>query len=154
MTIQFSKGSSLLSKAICWAFQEPVSHVSILIGKNLVFQSNLMGVSIDWLSNFLSTHTVKFEYHIKTPKDIDALIDQFAGRPYDTYGALYLLFRGVLRKYLGVPLPKRNPFHHKGWMDCVELYSVLGLANPGIDDLSVVTPYQLYLRLKEKYPTN
>ena len=154
MKLQFSKGSSPFSLLICWAFQEPVSHFSYLIDGHLVFESNLLGVGLDWNSNFLSTHQIIYELEW-TEKEPDSfytgLITKADGLPYDYIGATWLLYRALLRRFFKIPIPATNPWKQANTFDCVELVSLLGLDIS--QDPSTMSPYALYLRLKSVLPS-
>ena len=146
MKIVFTANGSPLSRAIRGITGEPVSHV-IIVQDDTVFQSNLFGVGMETLAKFTSGGSA-LVYSLDFPDDYPRLIQSMGRLNRSTYDFLALVYVGlalILKHYLKIPLPKRNPWSISGAYMCTEFVT----ATLGAED-TMVTPYQLYLQLKAK----
>ena len=140
MQILFTKSDTLLSKLIRKITREDVSHCA-LYQDGIVIHYNLLGLQLELYSSFVSraqvVHTVDLPGQTVSLDTIVA--NKQAG--YD-YGAL--LYVGL--RYLFPFLPKKNLWQCSGMYLCTEWVSHI------IDreEDSMITPYGLYLKLKEK----
>lgn len=83
-----TKSSNVFSRIILFFTKEPVSHIAVVWG-NLIFQSNLVGVNVNWLNAFLKKNRVVYrirlseEFKIILEKELESIVDQFSGSGYD-----------------------------------------------------------------------
>lgn len=153
MKIVFTTSNKIGSKLIQWILDEPVSHVAVIFpSQNKVFQSTLAGVHSLELSEFLENHEIVYEINVEVQDEkllYDSLIEKYEGHKYDVSAFIYFGYRAFLRKYFKIPFPKHNIFNNKHEEICVEIGAdALNMKNV---DASMITPYGLYLILKEKY---
>jgi hypothetical protein len=154
MKLLWVAGSAPLSKLIMWGLTEPVSHFAISFDDKIIFQSDLLGVHIEWMGTFLKTHTVVFEqdFNLGLEKEeaiFQALCNQYDGSSYD-YGAFaYFIWRAALLKMFKMPLPDRNPWGSKKSFLCDEVIQTLPdeVCPPELKkmDLSIKSPYEVWL---------
>lgn len=160
MKLIWVSGTLPLSKAIMWLLNEPVSHFAILFDEKIVFHSDLLGVKISWYATFLKTHTVVYEIdHTDASLDLQestyqSIISQYDGKNYD-YGAfLYFTWRGMLKKLFNKPIPAKDPWGSKNGFLCTEMVQTLPdsivPAKIKADDLSITSPYQLWLMFQNR----
>ena len=150
MKILFTRGQSLLSKAIRSATKEPVSHCALQFSfgeLDLVIHSNLLGVQMELVETFLRTCEVVYaiensEESLKSK--MLALLEIREHKLYDFGALLFVGMRLWLRAKLKIPLPKANLWQSSGMFMCTEWVSEF--VNGEVD--SMITPYGLYLKLK------
>jgi len=155
MKFLFSKSTLILSKAIRWGLNEPVSHFALQFGP-LVVHSNLLGVQVTTSNEFRKHAEIIYELKHETTKEKHALlfldVCNFVGRPYDWGAFIYFIWRAILWRLFKNPIPKRNPWGDRGAFLCTEIYTIVASHLPGVQapqDLDLVSPYKLYLILKE-----
>jgi len=146
MEIIFTKQGGIISKLIRKITGEPVSHVAFIYMGN-VYHSNHKGATICTLKKFLQDSEIV--HRLKLPKKYDLCFHYRFARledsTYDLPAALYAGWRILLNKYLGVGFPDANKFNFKNAYMCTELaQKVLQ-----IDVDSFITPYALYLKIKD-----
>lgn len=150
--IVFSKNNSCLSKVIRWLSNEPVSHVAIIFDQKIAFHSNLYGTHPNWFCSFLKkneiVYAITLNMTLEQEEEIYLKIPQYDGKWYDFGALFYMLYRGILHKLFNTPIPQTNIFGKEDQFLCVELAQIL---DPHLEKLDVITPYQLYLILKDKY---
>ena len=141
MQILFTTSRSPISWLIRRITGEPVSHCAIQVG-SFVVHSNFFGVHIEPISVFLEKSRVVFSVEIASnhQKLMKSLSTNWH-HPYDFGALLYLGLR-----YLCPLLPKANLWQSSGMFMCTEWVTTVIL---GKQD-SLLTPYQLYLRLNKK----
>lgn len=141
MRILFTRSELLLSKAIRAVTKEPVSHCAIECA-GWVIHSNMYGVHVELPQTFEKRSEIV--YSVDIPFDISRVMNVLAKneqKPWDFGAALYMGLR-----YLLPFLPKKNLWQSSSMYLCTEwVTEVLG----GVPD-SLITPYQLYLKLKSK----
>jgi len=113
MKLLFTRSQLPLSKLIRWGLNEPVSHVAILLDEKLVFQSNLLGVSIEGI--YRLQKACEIVYVVDIPMKFCAeedlyqlLLQQYDGKPYDFKAFAYFAWRTVLYKLFKKPYPNKN----------------------------------------------
>ena len=147
----FTRSSSFLSKIIRFLSKEPVSHVAIVFDNKIVFHSNLYGTHPDWYSTFIRDNEIIFildyKYTLEQEEEIYLKIRQYDSRWYDFGGLFYFLWRGILYRLFNVPIPKDNLFGKKDQFLCTELAKII---DPTLENLDMITPYRVYIQLKEK----
>jgi hypothetical protein len=147
MRILFTRSNKPGSKLIRSITEEPVSHCALLDGL-YVIHSNFEGVNIVSYEQFKQDN--KVIYSIIVPNSwakMKRLMARFSDAGYD-YGAFfYLGLSLVLRKWFKLPLPKANLWNSTGMFICTEFVSQY-LNREGA---AMLTPYQLYLEIKEHY---
>jgi hypothetical protein len=146
----------LFSKAIKWALGEPCSHFAIEFDDNIVFHSNFFGTHVQFSKSFYKKATLERKIDISSSllkeEDVYQRLAGLEGEPYDWGGFLYFAWRALLFKILGKPLPGTNSWAVTGANLCIEVYKPIGeLLGFEINGLSITSPFQLYLTLKDKY---
>lgn len=149
MYLLFTRSNKLGSRFICWLLGEPMSHVAIQFTSGLVAHASMdSGLRLDWAKQFREDHNVKAMITVAKPpaeelQVMTDLLDRYYKRGYDWQAVAYLGWRGLLRKLLGVPLPRTNPWDRKYLLYCTEWATiVLGMK---VDPM--MTPFELYRRL-------
>lgn len=136
-----------LSKLIMKLTGECVSHTAIRNG-DFVYQSSFAGVEQVRASKFLAEYNVK--YSLRPSDDhltedlVERLIERVVdlrGSPYDFPGLIYLGLRYAFFKNT----TKKNLWQLSGMYLCTELVEDI----IDIKTDSMITPYKLYLKLKE-----
>jgi hypothetical protein len=147
MKILFIRNKLPLSKLIQDVLQEPVSHVSLDFGP-FVVHSDLRGVHLQWARKYKMNVEVVFQLKKLAPEDdikhLDSLLMDYEHALYDFGALLFLGLSFTLRKYLKLPLPKSNLWQSSGMFLCTEWVNKYV---DGAED-SMITPYQLYLKLR------
>lgn len=156
MKIVWVKGSLLLSKLIMWGLKEPVSHMAIVFDDKIVFHADLLGVRLAWYPSFLKTHEVIYTMEFNLPLEQEeevyqSIITANDGKGYD-YGAfIYFFWRGLLRRFLNIPMPTTNPWGSKDRYLCDEMVEILPdyIIPKSVKemDIGMKSPYQVYLLL-------
>jgi len=121
--------------------KEPLSHVGIQIGDAIIHSTILKGVTVDSYNQFMCNKTIVWSIPLNVPKDHLYEIPNTLGAKYDILGLLYLGLR-----YLIPILPKKNLWQMTGMFMCTEF--VTDVINEKED--SMITPYGLYTKLKDK----
>ncbi len=142
MEILFTTTDFISSELIREVTGEPVSHCAIKYN-DFVIHSNFKGVVIEPYSYFLEKNEIK--YKIDIPDNLSRLkhiTDLYYGKLYDFGALFYLGFRLILPDLF----PKKNLWQATGMFLCTEFITEF------IDEKedSLITPYKLYLRLKEE----
>lgn len=152
MKIIFTKGRNTFSNFISWGLEEPVSHIAFVFDDKLVFHSNFLGCHVEWYETFKKNNDIIFEidYKFKLQQEEDfyqTIITNNDGRVYD-YGAfLYFAWRVLLRKMFKIALPLINKLNNPHRDLCIEVLKRFNI-HLLVKDLSMVSPYQVYLILK------
>jgi len=153
MKLVFTKGSSILSKFICWVFQDPVSHVALVFDDRLVFHSNLLGPHPDWLESLKETSELVYELDyplsLEQEEQVYQEIIKMRKNSYDFKAALYFAYRGLLYRLLNVPIPPTNPADSTYGLLCVEVLKACKSFITLNRDLSITTPMQVYKELSK-----
>lgn len=141
MRILFTENDSILSKLIRLVTEEPVSHCALECG-GWVIHSNLLGVHVELSQTFCKNSTVLYSLDIDLDiNKIMSALSRYEGSRYDLGAMLYLGLRCIFPF-----LPKKNLWQSSGMFLCTEwITEVLD----GNED-SLITPYKLYVKLKEK----
>lgn len=142
--ILFTTGHSPLSRAIRSRTGEPCSHVALECA-GWVVHSNLFGVRVDLLVDFLQVADVVYE--LPVPMDAGMILSkylQYRHSGYD-FGALMYLFLRSIPGFKFI-LPEKNLWKSNGMFLCTE-WATQVLQNK---ENSVITPYQLYLELSRE----
>lgn len=145
MNILFTRGSNPVSKAIVYLTNEPMSHVAIEMD-DYVIHCALLGTQLVTKKHFCDTHEVVATIPMTkcSLRKILAMLE--ADSAYDYPGLLYLGLRYVLKRIFGWSIPKVNLWAISGIYTCTEF--VTKVISPTED--SMITPYQLYLKLGGK----
>lgn len=140
MRILFTKNNSIVSRLIRRVTGEPVSHCVVDCG-GWIIHSNFLGVHVELIQSFEKSSEIVFECGI--PYDTQRVMSALAaheGAMYDFGGMAYL---GL--KCLFPFLPKKNLWQHTGMYLCTEWVTEILDGRPD----SMITPYQLYLKLSQ-----
>jgi hypothetical protein len=146
MQILFSKNTKPLSQLIMAVTHEPVSHCAVQVGE-FIIHSTVFGPEIRTLQYFSERNTIVYTVDVPlSDSEAMQLITHTDAAGYDYPALLYLGMRYAARK-LGVSLPRANLWKLSGMYICTELVTKLlfGTAD------AMITPYQLYQKLRSKY---
>lgn len=144
MEVLFTYSNLIGSKWIREITGEPVSHCAIRCGP-LVLQSSYNGVQLTSYKDFNNHNEIVYTVPvISTNHQFIQIYRKYRGRSYD-YGALFFLAIRYFCAKIGIKLPYKNLWQDSGCYLCTEFVTsaVLGKAD------SLITPYQLYLKLKD-----
>lgn len=143
MKVIFTTTDLLSSKIIRWVTGEDISHCALESG-NYVLHSSFSGTIIEYKTDFYERNQVLYE--INMPEI--ATINFKERRGYDFGAILYLGLKLALAK-VGIKLPKKNLWQTTGMYLCTEFITEV------LDEKenSMITPYKLYLKLKESQET-
>ena len=149
MKIIFTRSDKKFSKMIIDITEEPVSHCAILIDNAWVIHSNLLGVHVEHISTF--TKASHILYSVDVPDmPVDKILSNCSYGTYD-YGAFIFLGGSLLlRKYFKNIMPKQNLWQTTGMFLCTEWIT----KNLADKEDGMITPYQLYLKLLDKYQSH
>ncbi len=138
--ILFTKSEKLGSKLIRKITKEDVSHCAIKVGL-FVVHSSFTGVQSTTHSEFLNSHEVVHSVAKEvTLGQVKTVLLHVYGKPYDYVGFLRLGLRALLPKSMTSKIPLEGV---SGTFLCTEFVSDV-LLNQEL----LITPYQLYLKLK------
>jgi len=152
MRIIFTRNSSILSWAIRWTFREPSSHVALVFDEDRwLVQSNLLGVNIRLFEPFMKksgneiVDSIEYSLTLDQEEELfQALLKRTSEQSYDWPGFAYFIFRGILYRMFGRPLPKKNAWGRADMQICTEMIREFpSWLVPGIDgvDLGITTPW-------------
>lgn len=140
---------------IAWAFKEPASHVAILFFDSIIFHSTFSGVDILSKNDFLANRNIVFEKDFSISGDDEQTLLLFFSanethKKYDWKFFFWLFWRAFLLQVFGKQLPstveRQDPRH----IICTEVLDLLpDHVAPRYDRTKAVTPYRLYLQLKD-----
>lgn len=158
MRILFTKSDTILSKLIRNVTEEPISHCALEFNFSscyrYVVHSNIKGLHKEPLCSFKETSEVVFALERKENNffqdvndfwKLQRLLEKYPKAPYDFGAFLFLGASLFLRDRLNLPLPKSNLWQSSGMFLCTEWVSEF----VNEKDDSMVTPYQLYLEIKD-----
>lgn len=157
MKLIWTKNNLPLSVLIRWGLKEPVSHFAIVFDDKIAFHSNLAGCNVEWFSEFKKHSEVFLEIDKYLPIEIEekvyqSIIDKNVEKTYDFGAFLYFLWRGILFRFFGKQIPKLNKWSNNNQLICTGLASELPKEHfpelEGVLDTEMLSPYQLYLKLK------
>lgn len=142
----FTKSTHWISDLICEVLREPISHVSIRVG-NTVYQSNMRGVHRLPYAEFMAQQESCIKITVQNIPNIEETFDKYQNSWYDIGAFFFLGFSFLIRRYLGIPLPKSNLWQATGMFLCTEwVAEVLDR-----EEDAMLTPYQLYQELRDYY---
>lgn len=159
MKLIWTKSKLPLSIAIRGLLQEPVSHFGIVFDNGIVFHSNLLGTHIEWYGSF--TKHCEIVYSLDYPMSLEEeeavyrnILNTYDGRGYDFGALFYFAYSAVKHRLFGTPLEIKNKWATSDSYLCTELAGTLPdsivPASLKSEDLSIVSPYQLYLKIKAR----
>ena len=142
MNILFTRGNSILSRAIRSATGEDCSHVLIEFEPGLVIHSNLLGIHINTLEHLRNgglevVHTVE----VPPVEGMTEVLTKYEGKSYDLLALLWLGIQAL------IPFRKNNQWANKSKFTCTEFVTEVLF---GEQD-SVITPFQLYVKLIKEF---
>lgn len=162
MTLIWTKSKQPLSVAIRGILQEPVSHFGIVFDNGIVFHSNLLGSHVEWYGTFKKKCDIVYslEFNLKLEQEEQVyqdILNTYDDKPYDFGALFYFAFRAIISRITGKGLPKTNEFQSADKFLCTELAGCLPdyIVSKDIksQDLSIVTPYGLYLQISAENQT-
>lgn len=147
MRLLFTTSDKPMAKLIRWATGEDCSHTAIQ-WDDLVVHSNIKGVNIMYLSDFLKENRIIHTLPLVENKD--KLTDLIVRSNTSLYDIGALLFLGVVlfcRKALNITKwPKMNLWQSSGMYLCTEFVTEY---TDGKTD-SLITPYKLFKRMEKQ----
>ena len=143
MRILFTRSSSPLSRLIRSVTGEDVSHCAIQVD-NYIIHSNLKGLHIESLEDFMGAPGVEIVHTIDLESDYQKILLLFCRYQHSMYDFGGLLYLG-LRAMIPV-LPKANLWQSTGMFLCTEWVTEYVESSPD----SSITPYKLFLRLSKE----
>lgn len=151
--VLFTRSNRPGSKLIRWALNEPVSHVAIRTS-NAIIHSNFWGTHSDWENRWLDKNIVVYTIRVRLPFEetmnrLQDLMSKYT--KYDWGAFLYFGYRAILSKITGQPLAGHNAWNTRDAYLCTEFATKLLL---GDDSPGLISPYQLYLKLRGFPPVN
>lgn len=148
LQIVFTSSDNFVGRAIKYLTGEPYTHVALRLGQE-VLHSSFKGVECISFDEFKKIRTIEATLFVSpqppSPKpSFDGVEAEYSGKPYDYKALAWLAARYWMKKFFGINLPKVNLWNVSGMYTCTEFVTeALG----GEAD-SLITPYQLYERLK------
>lgn len=144
MKVLFTYSDNIISRLIRKVTKEEISHTVIKIG-DFVVHSNFLGLNIVPYVRFKEKNIILYSIDItdKTKEEYTInIVNTHFKTPYD-FGALFFL---GLRYLLPFLVSKQNLWQNTSMFLCTEFVSksIYG------KELSILTPYKLYLILKEE----
>lgn len=158
MKLIWTKSGLPLSKLIRWGLNEPVSHFGIVFDNGIVFHSNLLGTHIEWYGTFVKHCTIVYQLDfpmslVEEEAVYQKILNTYDDRGYDFGGFAFFIWRGLLYRTFSTPFPAKNEWQSASKFLCTELATVLpdNIVPVSIktQDLSIVSPYHLYMEMKE-----
>lgn len=149
MKLVWTKGTSLLSRAILWGLNEPVSHFGVVFDNKVVFHSNLLGTHLNWVDTFIKHSTIIYwiEYNLTLEQEeaVYQKMIKYDERPYDFPSFFYFAYCILMKKFFKRPIPITNAYNQPTEFLCYEIAEGLnGIAfNQQVEGL-LISPYQLY----------
>lgn len=152
MKLIWTKGSSILSKAIIWGLDEPVSHFAVVFDDKIVFHSNLLGTHLNWLDTFKKhseiVYTIEYKMTLEQEEAVYQNMIKYDERPYDFPSFFYFGYCILKKKFFNTPIPRLNKYNKPTEFLCYELAEGLnGIAFHHQIEGLLISPYQLYLWL-------
>ena len=163
----FTTSTLPFSKLTKWGLNTDCSHFAIIFDEgqpsSIVFHSDFMGCSIDFLSNFLKRNTLVHKLGFKDRLTLEeeenvyqALISRSYKKSYD-YGAYLFWCMNILaNKLFNSKISKKNLWESKDSFLCTEVYSALSglefsknVKFPTIENTSMIKPHDLYEELRD-----
>jgi hypothetical protein len=162
MKLVACSGTNILDKAIMWSLDEPAAHFAIIMDRNLVFHSNLMGVNIEGLDYFLTTHKIVKAIDPGATNDqendvYNRIVDKLDGMPYAWEDFAYFCYRASLYKFFNKPLPDSLPSDLQGSKGilCTMIAQALPpewIAPLNPSDLGIISPWKLINAIAANFP--
>ncbi len=152
MNILFTTRDEWFSNNIRKMTKAPVSHCALEFPEyGFILHSNIRGIHLEWSKNFRRKNKVIYEINILSDREtdfdkIDKLLKLYEFKPYDKKAISYLAIYMFLKNTCHISLPKHNLWQTTGMFLCTEWVTKY---LDGKED-SMITPYKLYLRLKNE----
>lgn len=168
MKILFVCSDKIGSKIIRWGLGEPVSHVAVeFSSEHLIYHSYGSGINVIEPYEFYEHNHVVASISLNIASDKEIHSNFIASIPpiqkYDYLGLLYFAWRGFLKKFFKIPLPRLNAWQERENFLCTELDYILcnTLAEkigimllPENLDIAMVSPWQLFKLMQTKIAVN
>ncbi len=157
MKLIFTKSGLPLSVAIRGLLNEPVSHFGIVFDNGVVFHSNLLGTHIEWYGSFVKhceiVYQLDYEMSLEQEETIYRnILNTYDDKPYDFGALFYFAYSAVCHRLFGTALALKNKWAKSDSYLCTELAATLPdsiiATTVKTEDLSIISPYQLYLQIK------
>lgn len=158
MKLIFTRSRAPLSVLIRWGLKEPVSHFAIVFDDKVVFHSNLLGTHINWFNSFKKScevvYTLDRNLSLEAEEQVyQSIIDKNIDKSYDFKAFAYFVWRVILWRLLGKPLPEKNTWAKNGQFLCTGLAAELPPEYfpelDGVQDTEMISPYQIAKRFPE-----
>jgi hypothetical protein len=155
MRILFTKCNTLISKTIRTVLDEPVSHIGLEFDNDFVIHSDFFGTRIEKVDHYISENIVVYSITIPLKNEIETLFEIMSkslSNNYDFSAIAYFAWRLLLKKVFNTKFPEKNKLGDNHAYICTEMLQFISdekLEKLQGKDLGMMTPYQIYLLLKE-----
>jgi hypothetical protein len=129
------------SDIICWALEEPVSHVALLVDDDNVLHITMTGVKYESLVSFLKKRRVVLRLDHYGPVDLSIADKKMVF--YDYLALCYFGYRALLRKFFGLKFPDKLVYNATNAYLCTEFLIKLICKKSN----KMLTPMELYNKL-------
>lgn len=150
------------ARFIRWGLNSDCSHFAICFDEDLggiVFHSHGSGAQLEWMGEFLKKNTVVHALTFSSPlllqdeEDIyRQLVSAYGTNSYDYPALLWWTWRGVLRKFFGIPIGTKNQWAQKGMALCTALAGSIKWislhAKEHNLDLEMISPHDLFVLMQ------
>lgn len=159
MRFETSKNYLPLSKLIIWGTNSKSSHFLTVFDQKFLIHSNFLGVHPKWYNTFLKSNEIVESVEIECGLELEeriykSLLDIEDSKGYDFPALIYWFYRGFLRKFFGIPVPKSNKWASSKLLLCLAIYGKLPYEVTGSkideDELEMMTPDELMSIIKER----
>jgi len=140
-SVIFTSNDDFMSNLIKWTTQEPISHVALRIGDDVI-HSIASGLKKQSYASFCQEYNIFDEIQMER---VIINIPKYSPE-YDMGAFLFLGLCLILRRYLKIPLPKSNLWQVTGMYLCSEFVSKMIFDQ----ERSMLTPGGLYKLLGGK----
>jgi hypothetical protein len=143
--VVFTTSDTFISRAIRYITEEPVSHVALRCGDEVLHSTGKKGgVELTTWAKFCEIYDVQFQTITEgSRKKMHAVAEKHKDASYDYFGLAWLGIRYFFKKFIRINIPKVNLWQLTGMFTCTEFVTKI---IDGKED-SLITPYQLYERL-------
>lgn len=151
MKVLLVKSNLIGSKLISWGLDSEGSHIALSFLDKLVVHSTSSGVNLQWQKTFKEHYVIVKEKECPLVRGkefnlLNSVLDEDDNKKYDWLALIYFLWRGLLRKFFKIPLPRKNKFDQAKGRLCTEMikwvpedYFKLG-QKPGSEQISIMRP--------------
>jgi len=165
----FVRSNKIGSRIIRWALRDDVSHFAVCFdekerletrGSGIVFHSEATGAKLEWMGEFIKSHQFVHALSFKTPVTgldeesiYQGMLETYSGQGYDFKALAFWIWRGILWRGFGRPLPAKNLWAVNGYNLCTGVAGgvkwIRAWAKDRGIDLEMIGPGELHRRLEQ-----